>query len=330
MNVKATFFMRVYNVESYLLRRAVESILNQTEHNFRFIIQDNGSTDGSATILKEYADLDRRIVYFRNEINSQPTLEEMHEREVVLYENFEGCDSEFFAIIDSDDYYEDDFLEKCSCYAIENHLDIVFTGYKQEYTDGILRTVKCPPTIICRTDSISEQVFQQEYPMFRTLWGTLYSAKLWRRYWMLLDVDRPEYMRSGLDTYINLKILAEIDRFASLSEALYTQTLRKDSIYNKNININRLKEADDLFLLGIALAQKSCILNENIITLLTSIYYYYLEDTIIGLVYNQDIGNNVTCEAGEILKESQIFNMLAEKNKDLKNLQILLERKGLK
>lgn len=54
--------MSVYNAEKYLAE-AIESILNQTYKNFEFIIVDDGSTDNSASIIKNYKD--RRIKYFR-------------------------------------------------------------------------------------------------------------------------------------------------------------------------------------------------------------------------------------------------------------------------
>jgi len=46
--------MAVYNGEKYL-REAINSILNQTFTDFEFIIVDDGSTDGTPKILKEYA-----------------------------------------------------------------------------------------------------------------------------------------------------------------------------------------------------------------------------------------------------------------------------------
>lgn len=52
--------MPVYNGERYLAP-AVESILNQSLHDFEFIIVDDGSTDGSPSILDTYALRDERI-----------------------------------------------------------------------------------------------------------------------------------------------------------------------------------------------------------------------------------------------------------------------------
>ena len=52
--------MSVYNGARYL-RAAVDSVLNQQDVSFEFIIIDDGSTDDSATILDEYASLNPRV-----------------------------------------------------------------------------------------------------------------------------------------------------------------------------------------------------------------------------------------------------------------------------
>lgn len=58
--------MGVYNNAPFL-REAIESILNQTFSDFEFIIVDDGSTDESPFILKEYAEKDGRIKLLRQE-----------------------------------------------------------------------------------------------------------------------------------------------------------------------------------------------------------------------------------------------------------------------
>lgn len=63
---KVTVLMPVYNAEAYL-REAMDSILAQTFTNFEFLIIDDGSTDGSAGIVRSYAD--RRIRLVQNERN---------------------------------------------------------------------------------------------------------------------------------------------------------------------------------------------------------------------------------------------------------------------
>lgn len=60
--------MSVYNAEDYL-REAMASILSQSYRSFEFIIIDDGSTDQSAVILREYAHSDSRIILITNEVN---------------------------------------------------------------------------------------------------------------------------------------------------------------------------------------------------------------------------------------------------------------------
>ena len=62
--------MPVYNGEKFL-REAVDSILHQSFTDFEFLIIDDGSTDGTPDILKEYARHDPRIRLERNERNLQ-------------------------------------------------------------------------------------------------------------------------------------------------------------------------------------------------------------------------------------------------------------------
>jgi glycosyltransferase involved in cell wall biosynthesis len=60
MDPVISVLMPVYNAQRYITA-AVESILTQTFGNFEFIIVDDGSTDRSSAILKQFAAKDGRI-----------------------------------------------------------------------------------------------------------------------------------------------------------------------------------------------------------------------------------------------------------------------------
>ena len=67
-NPKISVLMVNYNHELHL-PLSIESVLSQTYQNFEFIIVDDGSTDSSREIIKNYADKDSRLEYYFLEKN---------------------------------------------------------------------------------------------------------------------------------------------------------------------------------------------------------------------------------------------------------------------
>ena len=58
--IKVSVLVPVYNVENYL-EQCLKSIVNQTLKDIEIICINDGSTDNSLNILKEYSKLDSRI-----------------------------------------------------------------------------------------------------------------------------------------------------------------------------------------------------------------------------------------------------------------------------
>jgi glycosyltransferase involved in cell wall biosynthesis len=85
--------MSVYNGERYL-RPAVESILAQTLADFEFVIIDDGSTDASPSILRQYADRDPRV---------KVTVRENRGLPATLNEAFATSHGKYLARMDCDD-----------------------------------------------------------------------------------------------------------------------------------------------------------------------------------------------------------------------------------
>ncbi|MFD0767741.1 glycosyltransferase family 2 protein [Bacillus sp. CGMCC 1.60114] len=90
-----------YN-RSSLIKRTIDSVLNQTYTNFELIIVDDASTDNTEEIIKEYNDL--RIKYIKLSENSSGT----KPRNVGIQES----KGEYIALLDSDDEWLPTKLEK--------------------------------------------------------------------------------------------------------------------------------------------------------------------------------------------------------------------------
>lgn len=84
--------------------RVLESFLHQTYWNIELVVIDNGSVDGTAEIVKEYAKKDSRIKYKRND--------EATEFSRCLTQSFELAQGELVMMIGADDWLAKDYIEK--------------------------------------------------------------------------------------------------------------------------------------------------------------------------------------------------------------------------
>ena len=71
---KISVILPVYNSEEYI-RESITSILNQTYKNFELIIIDDGSTDNSKEICKNFSKKDNRIIFIDNKYRSHQIFE---------------------------------------------------------------------------------------------------------------------------------------------------------------------------------------------------------------------------------------------------------------
>lgn len=97
-----TIGMPVFNDIDFI-EASLLSILNQTFENFRLIISDDGSSDGSADICKQYAEKDKRITYIRQPQN----LGISKNMEFLLTK----ADTPYFMWAGDDDLYHKDFIK---------------------------------------------------------------------------------------------------------------------------------------------------------------------------------------------------------------------------
>lgn len=103
MNKKVSIGVAVYNGET-TLKRAIDSLVNQTYKNIEIIIIDDHSIDGSPSIIKKYANEDSRIIYKINKINKGLTNN--------FNELFNMSNGDYFLWSDQDDYREKTFIDK--------------------------------------------------------------------------------------------------------------------------------------------------------------------------------------------------------------------------
>ena len=112
---KVSIIIPTYNVEDYL-RECMESVVRQTLQDIEIICINDGSTDGSLAILKEYAEKDSRIVL----------VDKMNEGYGVgMNIGLDKATGEYIGIVEPDDFVPLSMYEDLYNVAKENDLDFV-------------------------------------------------------------------------------------------------------------------------------------------------------------------------------------------------------------
>lgn len=98
----ASVVMPAYNAEKFI-EKSIDSVLDQSERNFELVIVDDGSKDSTPAIISKKMSADKRIRYFRTELNKGPS----HTRNYGI----EQAKGEYIAFLDADDIMSRTALE---------------------------------------------------------------------------------------------------------------------------------------------------------------------------------------------------------------------------
>jgi len=178
--------MSVYKEPIKWLQESIDSILNQTFHDFEFIIIcDNPSYSEGIAMLYSYAEKDHRIVLIENEKNLGLTKS--------LNKGITVAKGDFIARMDADDISLPERFEKQISY-LENHPEIGVCGsiidymgdrkgvkyYPEKYEDMylFLESPFAHPTVMIRKNVLSmTRGYDEEFEVSQdyALWTELYA-----------------------------------------------------------------------------------------------------------------------------------------------------------
>ena len=212
----------VYNVKPYL-EQCLKSVVKQTYRNLDIIIIDDGSTDGSENICDNYAINDVRIRC-------------VHQKNMGLSgARNTGIDlsrGEYITFIDSDDFIEDDMIEKMARY-IQPGVDIVSCGFRYCDENGEMISEECNQEV--QKLSGGEQMEGLFYNRFCTTaaCGKLYTKSLFKS----IRYPVGKYHEDVFTTY---KLLDISQGMIILNEAFYWYRQNSNSIMHQKFRMTHL------------------------------------------------------------------------------------------
>lgn len=216
-----TVFTQVYNTKPFL-SRCVESVLNQSFTDFEYVLIDNGSTDGCKEFLGQYAARDSRIRLIRLEKNRIATLWLPGTLKIEV--------GKYITTLDSDDWWESDYLERLIGLAEQNQLDIACTGtaFHMEGREAIVYGTRSFSQRLMIAGPEYGLYFSYYHAFFRTHWGKLVRREIF----LSADtsmVDR-EKITNGGDTLIAFAWLRQATRICIDNSVLHHYLVRNKSV----------------------------------------------------------------------------------------------------
>ncbi len=219
---KVSVILPVYNTEKYL-KDCLDTIVNQTLKEIEIICVDDGSTDNSLNILKEYASKDKRITLI-----TQENLFAGVARNVGI----NLAKGEYLSFLDSDDFFELDMLEGMYNQGLKNNVDIVickFTKYNE-----LSKKFQKPEGINCN--------FKKENPIFSpnektdNLFNIAFTVAWNKIFKRNLILDNKIFFQSLItrnDTYFSCVAMVHANNIQLLDKSYYYYRYnRQNSLVN--------------------------------------------------------------------------------------------------
>lgn len=208
--------MTVYNGMPYL-KASIESVLDQTLRNFRFIIVNDGSTDGTAEFLEGLTDPRIRILHQENQGTA-----------AAANYGLQYCDAEFTARMDADDIALPTRLEQQLSF-LRGHTNVGLVG-TQVAPMGATRVGMGLHLPLTHDDIVSA--------MLKGRHGLAHSSIMFRT--ALLKQLGGYWDQRLIDDWDMMLRMAEVAEIANLDEVLHHYRIHRGSLNGENMRRMRL------------------------------------------------------------------------------------------
>lgn len=214
----------VYNAESYL-GRCLDSILAQTLADWECVCVDDGSTDGSPAILKEYAEKDSRFVVIRRQNGGVASARNT---------GLDAARGEYIGFVDSDDWIEPETYELALNAARQSGADLVQWRSVAERKGGSVPSRELAEGFFDVRENLAY------YSV--VVWNKLFKASLL----IQNQIRFPQGLYTGEDLCVGILSYACAKKAYFLDRPLYHHVARDASVsHNKTAEMCR-KERDAL------------------------------------------------------------------------------------
>lgn len=216
---KISVLVPCYNVEKYL-NQCIDSILCQTLTDIEIICLNDGSTDQTLEILKNYADQDNRIIIVDKANSGYGS---------TMNIGLKMAKGKYIGIVESDDWIENDMFETMYNEAEKENLDMVRCLYlKIDETTGKNSIAHDPDLYEC--DKVFNPIEQKKiFLIAPAIWAAIYRKDM-------IDDNAIRFLEtpgaSYQDTSFAFKNYACSKRIEVISKVLHNYRINENSSVN--------------------------------------------------------------------------------------------------
>ena len=224
-----SIIMPIYNVEKYL-RKSVEAALNQTYANTEVILVNDGSTDGSIDICREFEKKDSRVRVLDLENGGAA---------YARNKGMEAARGSYLYFFDSDDNIEENLIEKSMDEYERTNADLVVFNFKRINEAGDVWVCDEFPKGEYLTENPGDKMkflcnYFLRYKCGYEPWNRVFKADIIRKNNL---VYRPNKEVFAEDMCFNFQYLLNCKKISIIEDRLYYYLIRENSIMSSERNI---------------------------------------------------------------------------------------------
>jgi len=307
---KVSIIVPVYNVENYLAR-CLDSLINQSFNDIEIICINDGSTDRSLDILKEYEIKDSRVKIIDKENSG---VSNCRNKGINL------VNGEYIVFVDSDDWINIDMLKTMYNKATENNSDIVMCSYMREFINHSKEKVfDLPKEVVYEKEEIKNKLHRKLFgpidselgnpeglDALGTIWAKLYRTSIIKDN-NIEFIDLKE-IGSNEDSLFNIFAFKYINKITFINKPFYHYWRGNPNSLTSRYNPNLKKQWNVLF----------------------EYMYKFIDENNLDASFYKALENRICmCVLGLGLNECSKLNKLPL-TKKIKNIKSILNEKLIK
>lgn len=270
----------VYNVEKYL-EDCLNSVLNQSNQNFEIVCINDGSTDRSLDVLKNYTSKDIRIKVVSQENKGLSAARNRGIKEAI---------GDYIFFLDSDDWLEPNTLQILQRNITDEDL-ICFNG-RRYFEDGTIEKSDYGIT----ENNLSGWVYYNKYALMNTKFSFVCSVlRIYKRDYLL---NNNLYFKEGIyheDNLFTPFAFYYAKKVKAIPDILYVYRIRSGSI-TQSLNYKKIEDK-------IHIANELLMFFSTKNDINTSVVFKEIADTVFGQLH-------LACELKQEDKVPYLFGLL--------------------